>query len=415
MEKNYDKNNKINSIYPLSKYINTLENFNYIHYRGEIIPRLYLNSNNSEKTEKPNISSNDFSNDTIDSDKDSDIYILIKNENEINDMEYSKKINFNNDNNKALLNNDKILNLNLDNQLNILLKEKKDIEPLPPKIFISIINDNKNQSDNINYKYINKVILDNINLITYELNKNISNNIIISPKNNQILPPPPFSFPFSKEKIKKPIFYTIKKDGLNQKRKKYLNKLNQQGLKIKKRIHFGTANDNLLRKIQVHFLSFMVNYINDVIKTIINDKNVPLFKILDYKIKKKVKHEYVNELRNKSIAEILQLNVSPKIKLHNNNVNKIIYSNICKLSPFMIGYLQQSYVSLFKEYYYNKNKIFKVDGKVVKLSIRTKTFNDLILKNIECQEKLKKIAINNILNPYQRIKKSNYTNFNINK
>ena len=411
MEENYFRYNKLFSIYPPSIYINTLENFNYIHYEGEIIPRLNLNSNNSQKIEKLNILSKEFTNDTIDNDKEKDIYILIKNEGEINDIKDINTINFNNDRSKALLSNNKTFFLNKDNldeQLNILLKEKKDIEPIPPKIFISIINDNKKQLDNNNnnnnYKYINKIILDNINLIKYKSNNNISNNIIQSTKINQILPLSPIYFPFLKEKSKRPIFYTSKKDEFNLKSKKYLNKFNRKGLPIKKKIHYGHAADNLLRKIQVHFLSFMVNYINDVIKTIINDKNVPLFKILDYKIKKKVKHEYVNELRNKSIAEILQLNVSPKIKLHDNNVNKNIYSTICKISPFMIGYLQQSYVSLFKEYYYNKNKIFIVDGKVVKLSIRTKTFDDLILKNIGYKEKLKKIAIN-ILNPFQRIKR----------
>ena len=51
----------MNSICFLPKYINTLENFNYIHYNGNVLPRIHLNSINSEQIEKPNIFSYEFS------------------------------------------------------------------------------------------------------------------------------------------------------------------------------------------------------------------------------------------------------------------------------------------------------------------------------------------------------------------
>ena len=421
MEENFNKN-KLVSLYFFPNFINTFENFNYINYNGIILPRIYINPNNSQQINNLKISNNEFKNEEINSDKERDICVLIKDENEIDNIKDINLINEKNDNNKELVNEDKISffnNNNLDNQLNILLKEKKDNEPIPPKIFISIINDNKNilnTTDNNNYKYINNIISDNINLITYEINKNITNNIIpptiFNQFNNQILPSP-LSFSFFQENNKKPYFYTLKKKRLNPKRKKYLNKVIEQGLKLNNRIHLASDDDNLVRKIQVHFLSFVVSYINDVIKTVINDKNAPLFKNLDYQIKKRVKHSYVNELRNKTIAEILQLKVSPKMKIHDDSVNKNIYSTICKMSPFMAIYLQQSYVSLFKEYYINKSRIFIVDRKIVKLSIKTKTFNDLILKNIQYKEKLKKIANNYFLNTYKRIKKPYFMALNI--
>ena len=432
MEKNNDKNNILISKYPFPKYLNTLENFNFIHYKEIIIPRINLNYNFSPNKDKLDTSSI-FTYNSNENNKESNIYILIKNEDEINDIKDINNINNNNDMNdkiKIIQNDDKNFFLNensVENNLNILLKEKIDIEPIPPKIFKSIINDNKSileNKDNSNYKFINlidneinKIISNNINLIDNEINKNISkeNNIILLLTNNhnnsnKIIPPLPTIIP--KEKIKKPIFTTtFKKNWLNPKRKKYLKKVFELGLPLNKRVHLASDNDNILRKIQVHFLSFMVNYINDVIKTLIDDRNVPLFKNLDYKIKKRVKHEYIEDLRNKSIAEILQSKVSPKMKVHDDSVNKNIYSTICKMSPFMVEYLNQGYVSLFKEYYFNENRIFKVDGKIINLSIKTKTFNDLILKNIEYKKKLKYIAINYFLNSYKRTRKPNFMTY----
>ena len=95
--------------------------------------------------------------------------------------------------------------------------------------------------------------------------------------------------------------------------------------KIKnKKIHTASDDDNILRKIQVHFLSFVTNYINDIIKKFISDKKVPLFKNIDYKIKKLVNHKFIEELKSKNIAELLQLRPSPKMKIHDEYVNKNI-------------------------------------------------------------------------------------------
>ena len=74
----------------------------------------------------------------------------------------------------------------------------------------------------------------------------------------------------------------------------------------------------------------------------------------------------------------------------------------------MNEYLQRSYISLFNDYYYNKNKIFIVNGRIIPLSPRTKTFCDLINKNYAYKEKIKYIAINYILNKYKRLKKPNF-------
>ena len=80
------------------------------------------------------------------------------------------------------------------------------------------------------------------------------------------------------------------------------------------------------------------------------------------------------------------------MKIHDESVNKNIYSKVCSLRPFLFNYFQRSYLNLFREYYHNTNKIFIVNGRIIQLSIKTKTFGDLIEKNYKYKDKLKYIA-----------------------
>jgi len=96
------------------------------------------------------------------------------------------------------------------------------------------------------------------------------------------------------------------------------------------------------------------------------------------------------------------------MKKHDGSVNKIIYNTIYKKYPIIHEYMERNYLTLFKEYYNNKNKTFEVNGQSIQLSIRTKTFSDLTTKNYKYKEKLKYVAINYFLNCYKRIKKPNF-------
>ncbi len=98
------------------------------------------------------------------------------------------------------------------------------------------------------------------------------------------------------------------------------------------------------------------------------------------------------------------------MKFHDESVNKNIYNSICSLSPFMREFLQRDYLSLFKEYYYNKNRLFIVNGQIIPISSKAKTYIDLINKNFAYKEKIKikYIVINYFLNKYKRLKKPNF-------
>ena len=434
---------------PFPNFINLLDNFRLIHYRGTTVPRIGLNENYYKKMEELKIRNKEDSeteiNNSIESNNNKDIYIPIKNENieqeiDNNESNLEKKITEKSlDYNNKLFYNSKNLfykNNNCLYELELKLKEKKSFEPIPPKSFISIINDGTNlKNDKDNYDKINKIILNNINIISNEENIPKNNNTaliqnIINKINNQTILNINFqlnpnfsqnkdlssssssSSNFSKKKCYKHLFtiFSEQQELLKKKRKIHLKrgrKENKENNK-NKRTHSASDDDNILRKIQVHFLSFIVNYVNDVIRTIIEDKNAPLFKNLDYKIKKRVNHKFIEELKKKNISEILQFEISPKIKKYDKKANKEIYLKICKICPYMTEFLQQNYLTLFKEYYYNKNKTFEVNGKMIQLSEKTKVFNDLILKNSQHKEKLKYVAINYFLNTYKRMKKPNF-------
>ena len=431
-----------------SSSLNLLDNFKIINYGGSILPRIYLDPNNSQNLEQIiyspiedinyNIFKNQSDNNISESNKDIEIQIskIEKDTEIINSMENNevnnKKCEIINyiekkDINKKRYNDSTLQNLE---QLNNYIKNKKNFELLPPKTIISIINDNNNiENINNNNETINNIILNNVNLLSnynYIINNKVSINkdkdltpTIINQINNQTI----FNFNFNiytnvKEifstknnitkpssdlpriNISKPLFEISSESNITNGKNKN-KKRGRKVLKVNKnnRIHKASDDDNLLRKIQVHFISFAINFVNDVIKTLINIKFPPQFKNLDYTIKKTVNHKFVEELKSKNIAQILQMSVSPKMKIHGEIVNRKIYEKVCHICPFMINFLNKNYVDFFKEYYYNNNNtIFQENGKIIQLSIKTKTFKNLIEKNENLKDKLKYIAIRYFIN-----------------
>ena len=449
---NFLFNNIFFLIPPFPDPINSLDNFRLIHYNGITIPRLFFNGNYNKKFDQ--LKSQDIGDikkdKSIENNNNKDIYISIKNdnnelENNNNNLNLEKKITEKNldDNNNynELLNNHKNLfykkNNNL-SELELKLKEEKSFELVPPKSFISIINDGENlNNEKDNYDKINKIISNNINLITNEKNIQKDNNTVLISNiiykiKNQIIFNNGFQFytnlsqnkdlssPSSSHLPKKNVtkqLFTIfsEQKELLTKEKKFHLKRGRKGKILeknkKKRTHSASDDDNILRKIQVHYLSFIINFINDIIRTLIEDKNAPLFKNLNYKIKKNVKHKFIEELKTKNIDEILQFEISPKMKKHDKTANKEVYVKICEMCPFMSEFLHQNYLDFFKDNYYNKKLNIPINGKIIKISDKTKTFNDLLLKNSQHRDKLRRVAINYFLNTYKRMKKPNFTTY----
>ena len=202
-------------------------------------------------------------------------------------------------------------------------------------------------------------------------------------------------------------------DNLEYNEIKKFHKNRKRGRKAKvegKRQHNAFDQDNIIRKIQVHFLSFIIYFSNDLILAVFpNTKNLS-FKNIHYELKKTVNHSYIENLKSKNIGDILQLKASPKNKKFNENINKLTFDYICKVNPFLKKFFEISYLDMFNNYYCQNERELYIKGYKVILSERTKLFNDLISKNLSSASKLKDIAREyfnnkNNLNPIFLVKK----------
>jgi hypothetical protein len=424
---------------PFSEENNLLDNFIFINYKRMLTPRIIFDSYNSvglKQIIESSLEDTDFyeTNNNKDISSNDDIIIEIPNEERdkrklvINNKEKQiKNSNFRFMEEKKDTHNYDIIKENL-KYIKLLFNNKNDFEPVPPKGIISAFS-----NDNLSYYEINEIILNNIdllsrynsiyNIVKKDTNTNsvlyISNESIIFKStsnlfeknmNNSITNSSSLKNLFESNNLLKPLFETtLNKKSTSTKR----GRKSDANRNTKK--HSATDEDNLTRKIQVHYLSFIINFVNDVIKSMINMKNPPLFKFLAYEIKKNVNSKYVYELKSKNISDILQLKVSPKIKIHDESANEKIYQKVIDMCPFLNDFFQQNYLKFFKDYYCRNNTIFEVNGKTIQISSRTKSFIDLIKKYDKYKNNLKYIAAKYSMNAYKKKDNNIFSTKNINK
>lgn len=149
---------------------------------------------------------------------------------------------------------------------------------------------------------------------------------------------------------------------------------------IKIKTHESTDLDNLLSRIQVHFLSFIISLANDVLKAELGKDTPYNFKKFSYKIKYNVTYQFFNKLKNSTVEDILRMDVSPKYKHCDININSQILNEVFKLTEYakLSNFFKMGYIDLFKHYYEGKilgNFVF--EGKVINFSENTKPFQDL--------------------------------------
>jgi hypothetical protein len=295
----------------------------------------------------------------------------------------------------------------------------KMVAQLPNKDFMKAKNDyfNFNNFNKKKSKKLHKSLQIKINVIINNY-INIDNPIIKEDEKKINIKKPIFSIITNKMKFKEkyqnkteenslqinnPKKYEIFKinnldendDNLEYNEIKKFHKNKKRGRKAKvegKRQHNAFDQDNIIRKIQVHFLSFIIYFSNDLILAVFpNAKNLS-FKNIHYELKKTVNHSYIENLKSKNIGDILQLKASPKNKKFNENINKLTFEYICKINPFLKKFFEISYLDMFNNYYSQNERELYIKGYKVILSERTRLFNDLISKNLSSASKLKEIA-----------------------
>ena len=179
-----------------------------------------------------------------------------------------------------------------------------------------------------------------------------------------------------------------------RRRRRGRNRRNNSNIKE----HTSKDIDNLLRKINVHFLTFVVNFFNDILKT----ENIPLFlKQIDTKIKITVKFESFSKLKNSTIGDILKEDISDKYKKYEKSENKEIVEKIENEYQWLSELFNMKYLDLFKHYFNKEAPLekFKFNEKEFILSTKTKSFYYLLTKKKNCdlKKELVDTAINNFL------------------
>ena len=159
--------------------------------------------------------------------------------------------------------------------------------------------------------------------------------------------------------------------------------------------HCSDDFDNIQRKIQVNFISFLVRLANDALKNVFGQKTKYNFKHVDYELKKIVNHKYIEFLKKCKYSDIMKMKISPKNKKFGEDSNKKTFLEVCKHSDKLKKIFDKKYLYIFQKYYCNflngKNEI-DFEGLKMTLSSKTKTISNLLEKNHSNKEKFKNVV-----------------------
>jgi hypothetical protein len=205
---------------------------------------------------------------------------------------------------------------------------------------------------------INEIFNNDFNSSEIDESENLYNLIMIKPKSN------------NKDKI---IFKTEK---LQKKRGRKRNK------ESKKDEHTSWSIDNIIVKVQAHFLDFMISFLNDCVHSFPETQKYTFLK-LDRGEKKKVSKKQMDKMKNSTIKDLLEkVKISKKYKQYDENTNK---SNLDALMEE--SWLRQIFHIKFSDlffYYYNNEQPLKdltIFGKKLILSKTTESFIALLQKD----------------------------------
>ena len=168
----------------------------------------------------------------------------------------------------------------------------------------------------------------------------------------------------------------------------------------RKREHSSSSTDNMINKIQTHFLNFFICFINDIVKGYYRYQKYKFAKF-DHKQKSKISYNYIDSMKNSTIGDLIRkMNISPKFKCSkDHNINNL---NQLDQIPFFENLFKIKYLDLFSKYYNNKQplKELLIEDKKINFSTSTKSFYELLQKkhNLKLKDNLINVAENFYLN-----------------
>ena len=172
------------------------------------------------------------------------------------------------------------------------------------------------------------------------------------------------------------------------------NNINNENKSFLKKRHEKYDNDNVQTKIQIHFTNFLINLANDVLHSELNCKNIS-FKLISYKVKKQIRHEYLQNIFQKPIKYIIEEDISLKYKIYGADYNRKLCEELSKKSKWFSDFLELKYIDVFNQYYYNEEaplKSFEFNGKKINLSDKTKSYFDLLKKQNILEKEIKSLV-----------------------
>lgn len=156
----------------------------------------------------------------------------------------------------------------------------------------------------------------------------------------------------------------------------------------RKKVHSKFEKDNAVRKLNINYISFIVKFVNYNIKQLIS-KNHPLFANLCYEFKKRLNNDTFNELKNKTIGEILKKEGSNKNKrniVYQKDENEKIYNSV--YNTILKDLLDINYIQFFRQVYTQgqNSKFFEIH-KNYKAPNKILFFDDFLNKEIQKDKK----------------------------
>ena len=267
------------------------------------------------------------------------------------------------------------------------------------EIFKPGINIKEESEEDIDYNKLYYINNSNSNKENEEENQKETNNNKndLSPENsNDLSKKNSFS-------IRKVIFKIETTNSTNNK-KEFIHKKRKRGRKCKLNInkneldiHNAFSEDNLIKKIRVHFLNFCIAFINFLISPYL--ENVNFLKLSNES--KIINKDNKLSLKNKSLGEIVDNKINDKYKIYDKDTNKKIFAQF-KNHELLREIFAINYEQLFKiyknnikiinlnEYILNKEivKKYKLNQNFL-LCSNVKLFTDLLENNTTYLDLLK--------------------------
>lgn len=198
--------------------------------------------------------------------------------------------------------------------------------------------------------------------------------------------------------LNKEIFVVINSSSNKSKNEKLTKKRGRKSLKDsnlingKENIHDKNALDNSLRKVNVNYLNYLLAFSNNILKEFNYNYE---FLDIDHTFKNNIKKEFFEQLKKKTLSEIICNNISDKYSKKDISTNRNIYEKI-KENKILENIFKENFMVLFEFYFKNKRRInLKKYGieKEIYLPEKIKTFQDLINRNLNNKEYIKNLRI----------------------